>query len=351
MAKLITVIVPIYRIKEEFLRHCLDSLMNQDSDRYKVILVDDGSPDNCGKICDEYAAKSNVFQVIHQNNAGVSAARNAGIDAADTEWITFADPDDWLDNGAINEEIKAIELAEKADIVLFDYLREYDGFSKLDTLGINSGYIKGDLIGALKNAPFYKLIQDGKANPFSVNAIWNKIYRRRFLEENSMRFIPEAKKGQDRLFNADAFGVSMNYYYYNKCLYHYRCNEESVSNRFNPKIVDLTKIEINELVKTAYKHNLSVQKLLNARICTRLYSCMRLYYFHADNPASYTASINEIKILVNEEPFKTAIAAVEIGQLSEQEGLFVICLKLKLYRICKVLVSIRARRFGGRLIK
>lgn len=96
----ISIIVPVYKV-EPYLRRCVDSILVQTFADFELILVDDGSPDNCPAICDEYAAKDSRVRVIHQENSGVSAARNAGLDALspDSEWITFVDSDDW-----VNEE-------------------------------------------------------------------------------------------------------------------------------------------------------------------------------------------------------------------------------------------------------
>lgn len=93
---LISVIVPVYKV-EPYLRKCLDSIIGQTYRNLEIILVDDGSPDNCGAICDEYAAQDKRIRVIHQENGGVSAARNTGLAAATGEWIGWVDSDDWIE--------------------------------------------------------------------------------------------------------------------------------------------------------------------------------------------------------------------------------------------------------------
>ena len=95
----ISVIVPIYKV-EQYLERCVDSILNQTFTDFELVLVDDGSPDNCGAICDEYAKKNERIVVIHKENGGLSDARNAGIEWAlnnsGSEWITFIDSDDWV---------------------------------------------------------------------------------------------------------------------------------------------------------------------------------------------------------------------------------------------------------------
>ncbi len=120
----ISVIIPVYKV-ESYLRQCLDSVVNQTYHNLQILLVDDGSPDNSGAICDEYASRDDRIVVIHKNNGGVSSARNAGINAATGEWIYFVDADDQIEPETL--EI-CIQKAIKAnvDLVLF----ELDQFDK-----------------------------------------------------------------------------------------------------------------------------------------------------------------------------------------------------------------------------
>lgn len=107
----ISVIVPIYKV-EPYLRRCVDSILAQTFTDFELILVDDGSPDNCGSICDEYAAQDSRVQVIHQKNGGLSAARNAGLDwvfaNSESEWITFVDSDDWVHSAYLETLYRAV---------------------------------------------------------------------------------------------------------------------------------------------------------------------------------------------------------------------------------------------------
>ena len=104
---LISIIVPVYKV-EEFLEECLDSILAQTYTNLEIILVDDGSPDNCGKICDEYVSKDSRIKVIHQDNGGLSSARNAGLDIAIGEYIGFVDSDDYIESNFFEELYKSI---------------------------------------------------------------------------------------------------------------------------------------------------------------------------------------------------------------------------------------------------
>lgn len=133
----ISIIVPVYNV-EKYLRECLDSISLLKAVRWEAILVDDGSTDTSGQICDEYATQNSKFRVIHQKNAGVSAARNAGLDAAKGEWIWFVDSDD-----SINPDFEILnpEVLNDADYVLFDMRKFRDG-EELNTLEHQKGTVK-----------------------------------------------------------------------------------------------------------------------------------------------------------------------------------------------------------------
>ena len=92
----ISVIIPVYKV-EQFLGDCIKSILSQTFSNYEIILVDDGSPDNSGKLCDEFAAGDSRIKVVHKENGGVSSARNKGIEIAEGEWICFVDSDDWVE--------------------------------------------------------------------------------------------------------------------------------------------------------------------------------------------------------------------------------------------------------------
>ena len=116
---MISIIVPIYRV-EPYLSRSIESIINQSYKELEILLVDDGSPDGCGTICDTYAEKDTRITVLHQANAGVSAARNAGLAVAKGEYIGFVDPDDFVDPNMYLDMLHAIE-SENADLALCGY--------------------------------------------------------------------------------------------------------------------------------------------------------------------------------------------------------------------------------------
>ena len=122
----ISIIVPIYSIPELYLRQCIESCINQTVGDLEVLLVDDGSPDNCGQICDEYANKDKRLKVIHKKNGGLVSARNTGFEAASGEWMTYLDGDDWLSSDFVEKIKKVLSKYRELDMVFFCAAQEYD---------------------------------------------------------------------------------------------------------------------------------------------------------------------------------------------------------------------------------
>ncbi len=188
MSKL-SIIVPIYKV-EPYLRRCVDSILAQTFTDFELILIDDGSPDGCPAICDEYAQKDSRIVVIHQENQGVSAARNAGLDIAQGEFIGFIDPDDWCDPQMYEKLLKAIE-ENGRDIAIC-------GFNNVSENGTvySQGLTEDGLFSqeAFIQALFGMPIQVG-------GCVTNKLFRRSVIK--NVRFRSELTHGEDWVYLFD----------------------------------------------------------------------------------------------------------------------------------------------------
>lgn len=118
----ISFIVPVYNV-EAYLHQCVDSIINQTSGDWELILIDDGSCDGCPQICDEYAWQDNRIKVIHQSNQGVAVARNVGLDVATGEWIWFVDSDDWIESEAVSILKSNYIQSGGPDLIMFGFTR------------------------------------------------------------------------------------------------------------------------------------------------------------------------------------------------------------------------------------
>lgn len=339
MRPFLSIITPVYKIKETYLRKCLDSLKNQGRTDYCIILVDDGSPDHCGEICDEYAAENPLFKVLHQDNKGVSVARNCGIDIVDTPWLTFVDPDDWVEPNFVT--ILA-ELKDKnADIAMYNYYQEFERKTKKNSLPIQEGFLSNEWREKVRISTFHFPKIDGKYFLYEYGVLWNKLYRTELIRKNNIRFIPDARKGQDELFNTVAYQCAERIYYTNEVLYHYRYLQSSITNRFNDKIVYYNEVSFAEKERILREFHLS-QKYWEAyysHVLTRFYSYLRLYYFHHQNHMNWKEKEDALNTLLDQEPYTTALKQYNGEMLSEKQKIFIFFLQKRLYFILWLLVK------------
>lgn len=224
--ELISVIVPIYKV-EKYLEQCLDSILKQSYNNLEIILVNDGSPDNCGKICDEYAKKDNRIKVIHKENGGLSSARNAGLDIATGEYISFIDSDDCVAENFI-ETLYKLCIENNCDISECDFLR-FENEICTNKMKIN-----------VETHTSYEMQSRLDEYEFSVRGVvvWNKLYKK-YLYQN-IRF-PVGKINEDEyttykvLYNCKTLICTTN-----QELYYYRINSNSIMGQnFNVRRLDV----------------------------------------------------------------------------------------------------------------
>ena len=207
----ISVIVPVYKA-EAYLHRCVDSLLAQTFTDFEVLLVDDGSPDRSGEICDEYARKDSRVRVFHKENGGVSSARNVGLDNARGEWICFVDSDDWLSENAM---LYCSSFFEEADLIRFSYVAILSEDGKEQSVyQLKNFQTKNELLAQVIEQKTYV-------------AVWGGIYKRELFSSN-LRFDCTLSIGEDWLVYLVLVDRSASIRFVNKPLYKYnRYNEGS----------------------------------------------------------------------------------------------------------------------------
>lgn len=207
----ISVIIPVYNVEKQIER-CIDSVLAQSYGEFEIILVDDGSTDLSGEICDSYAQKDSRIKVIHKNNGGVSSARNLGISHAKGEYIHFIDGDDWIDSGLFHDIYEQIE-GSRADIIFFGFKYEdEDGnlikVKKLDKTVSSSNNLEKYTIQLYKNDLY--------------GYTWCKWYRRDVIKENNIFFDEKISYCEDEKFTCEYYKyVKKLIIYSNNTYYHY----------------------------------------------------------------------------------------------------------------------------------
>ncbi len=219
----ISVIVPIYNV-EPYLEMCVNSIINQTYQNIEIILVDDGSPDRCGEMCDEYAQKDNRIVVIHKKNGGLSSARNAGLNISTGDFIMFVDSDDWVEKNFCETPLNEI-LKKEVDCLAFGYFKHED--EKIITKTTNHPrFLNAEkAISSIIN-------HDDIIYNFAVN----KIYRRHVF--NEIRF-PEGRLFEDQGTTYRIFDLVGKIYVSDIPLYHYISRTGSIIKQgYKPKAIN-----------------------------------------------------------------------------------------------------------------
>lgn len=221
----ISIVVPIYKV-EAYIHECVDSLLSQTYQNLEIILVDDGSPDTCPAICDDYAKQDSRVKVIHQQNGGLSAARNSGIKAADGAYITFVDSDDYVDQRFVEELVHCIKQTD-ADIVCCGISVIGSGRT-LITAPKETACFTDDRISLLVR-------QQGTGDYYM-----NKLYKRELLDGFEL---PVGKLFEDIFSMHFLFAKANKVAWLNQTLYFYRINETGISHSrvLNPRFIDFVR--------------------------------------------------------------------------------------------------------------
>lgn len=241
MNELISIIVPIYKV-EKYLNGCIESILNQTYKNLEIILVDDGSPDRCAEICDEWALKDKRIHVIHKSNGGLSDARNVGLSFANGKYIAFIDSDDTVSIHFI-EILYKILYETNSDIVQCDY-------KKMDSQYIidESFDVKHEVIQFNRHDALMALINERPLN----QVVWNKLYKRELFENIKFDI---GKLNEDDYFTYRIFSKCERVSYVNIKLYYYLVRKTSImGNDYSLKRLDglYARIQCYEYLKNIY---------------------------------------------------------------------------------------------------
>lgn len=260
----ISVIIPVYKA-EAYLSRCVDSFMAQTFADFELLLVDDGSPDRSGEICDEYAAKDSRIRVFHKENGGVATARQCGVDNAHGEYVIQADPDDWVEPDML-EVIYRKAKDENADMVIFDFIMEYED-SRVYTVQRPLSLDYMDVCRGL----FYNLFPN----------TWNKMVRRDVILRNHVAFHPKLRYAEDLYFLLGFLMQPVRVSYVNRAFYHYDkyTNTNALTKNYSPDMFryDMETVRFfDELVKGSYieehAHHDRIMSAIRKAFYSRIFS-------------------------------------------------------------------------------
>ena len=283
----LSIIVPVYKIRR-YLQRCIESILQQTYTDYELILVDDGSPDGCGALCDRFALECDKVKVIHKKNGGLSSARNAGIAAAKGEYITFVDGDDTIASGTFYYNMRILQSNPDIDILEYPITKNYES-PQSEVLSFNPEKVTGSNI-----FPDW-IKRKGYEHSFSCN----KIYRADLFY--FIRF-PEGEVFEDTYITPMLYESAYNVYYSDCGFYYYYKNKDSISNSYSFKtqfFLFRNTVSLYEKVNDTYKlHNEAKEILLNS--IDRLTDLHRCHDAQKEDYAKARKMIKGKKITINQ---------------------------------------------------
>lgn len=341
MNSLVTVVVPIYNV-EKYLSRCIESIINQTYRNLEIILVDDGSPDRCPAICDEFAEKDSRIKVIHKVNAGLGMARNTGIDNATGDYICFFDSDDYIEPDTI-EFCLTSAVDNKADLVVF---------------GHDNVTNDGKLLGVHKPCPPKQLFLDDEIIetllPVSLNCnqksgddwntslcAWNKLYSMEVIRKSGWRFASERE-----IISEDFYSLTELHKYLKsvfvteRVFYHYVVNETSLSRSF--------KADRFERIKGFYKSMISLSENMNsAEILKQPVNNVTFGFTISamkhivNSDLSFGRRYGELKKIIKDSFLQSLVRNIDFSCVGRQKKMLSTAIKYKLVLICFLFIGLK----------
>jgi glycosyltransferase involved in cell wall biosynthesis len=282
MVKKVSIVIPIYNV-DGFLERCLTSVKEQNYTSFEVLLIDDGSTDNSSKICNEFVKNDDRFIYIYQKNSGVSAARNNGIREAHGDYITFVDGDDFLEESHIEKMVNGFL---KAELVI-------SGRKNITEKGVQEVFQSNEELFFNRENLVKQILKLGIVYSFP----WNKMYIKKFLDENSLYFDESLDYGEDLVFNIQYALLIHKSVLITDSTYNYVYRESSASNHMNEdslrkRVTDL--LSVKKTIQILPSNFIKEKNFLSKRIVVEGARYIRLMYVYNFS----TADINFYKKMV-----------------------------------------------------
>ena len=316
MEKALTFGIAVRNIKEEYLRKCVESVAANKSPHIEIIIVDDFSDDDCGKICREYAKSDERIKYIkNEKNIGIGAVRNKIIDEASGDWILFVDGDDVVSETFTDSFIEIFK--NEYDVMLFGYTpfdtsdavpaEECDNSCSFTILTDET--VRNAAISAISRYEIYG--EETKKQNIHPNTVLATAYRKSFLKRCGVRFDPSLKTAEDSTFNCIMYLSNPKTVKVTKNIYFYRLHRNSVTKRFNAeskKTTDGYLKAIGDIVKTRFSNDGKVSEYVAKYRCTSAVTDnFERNIFHKDNKKSYSERRADFLSLLSEEPYKGSL--------------------------------------------
>lgn len=326
MAK-VSIIVPIYNV-EKYLDRCVQSLINQTLRDIEIILVDDESPDNCPKMCDEYAKKDNRIKVIHKKNGGLGFARNSGLKVATGEYVAFVDSDDFVDT-RMYEILIDVASEKRADIVycgFYEYKNEQEKSLRQEV--VNAKTYKDIECQEVLHGMLSPCDAKGRITKYEMS-VWHGIYRRDIFLDYSVSFCSERQFiSEDIIFHIDFIRHCKSIAFIPAAYYYYCLNETSLSKKYRADRLNMVDTLCNEVFRRviAQKYTFPIEDCMYFALLSLRYPLTVL----KDYDMSKAEKIIHIKDMCNSVIMHRWVKKIKWQGLPFRYVIFFLCVKYKM---------------------
>lgn len=336
----VSVIVPVYNVPEKYLEKCVSSLVNQTLKDIEIILVDDGTPNTSGKLCDKFAKKDNRIKVIHQENKGLCGARNTGVKSSNGEWISFVDGDDWIEPNAY-EKLYYIGTKNNVDVVMFGYVKNYP--SKSIVMHYEK-YFENEKVYNTKEDISYlqKMILNYNANCAMAPT---KFIKKSVIEKYNIFHDEKLRQGAEGIeFNIRLFSKIRSALFLNETFYHYIYNDESITTIHNEKNHQMV-IDCFKKIKSEINNNdFEIMGWFYNRMKYVILTTAISGYFSGSNKEPYIIQKRKFKKYLSDTLVQETLKNENYHGLSPTRKITLFLIKHRLFLFVKLISTMRTKQ-------
>lgn len=329
---MISVIMPVYNA-EKYLECALKSVLGQSYTDWELIIIDDGSVDNSLQICKTYEESDSRIHLISKENAGVSSARNRGLESVQGEWIYFMDADDRIEKNSFKVITNYLWL-EDVDVICWNYMREYGNGIKKAPAIFPHVFIEEEPYSLIKEIVFPGYaVKDHYRSKGPMRTLWSKLFHKSIITED-IRFNEEIKIGEDALFCSMCFKKARRVMFINEYLYYYREVTNSADQRYREDIEEV----FEQLIKNTYYFlksdfgNIEINTCFAGLICDCVARALEKKFVNVKNPVEISERILQIKKFIESKCMVQVFAKqLDWSVFNTKHKLVILCMKWKLY--------------------
>lgn len=332
----VSIIVPVYKVPEQYLRKCIESTMAQTLQNIEILLVDDGSPDKCGEICDTYAKIDSRIKVLHKQNGGLSSARNHGCKAACGKWIMFVDGDDWIEPDMCQNMCNAGE-EKQVQLVMCGIMKDYGKSATEYKFYLEDGKVyRGHECRWLQQQ---LLVYNG-----NIAVAYSKLIDRKLLMDNQIFHDEVLRQGAEGLeFNLRLFEKLESATFINKPFYHYVYNENSISashNEANHEFVIKCFEKIKVLIDTSDNKEM-LKPWFDNRLLYVIVTTAISGYFNPTNTEPYADKKRKYSAYLGKPIVKEALQTKNTAGIGKQREIVLFFIKHRMYLMLDMMGKMR----------